>query len=479
MDGLECSEVWLSVISVRSPSFRLDSHFYEKQYLMLSDKLLNRAHWMLKDIVVKPIQTGHTPSMKNINYYGGKIAFIKTDNLHANNIGVVFTDYLSESGNAVIERTTLQPNDIITTIIGATEDIIARSALILPEHIPANINQNIAQIRVNNKIALPEYVNAFLNSKYGRKYLQYFSRQTEQVNLNCQEIGLVVIPKFSKELQKAIKECTVKAYSLQQKANRLYTNSEQILLTYLNIKNYIPREQSFCVKNLSDSFNASGRLDAEYYQTKYDNLFIKLSTVKTYPLGDLVWIKKSVEPGSGEYLSDGIPFVRVSDLSKYGLSEPEIHLSRIQFAHMDLQPKKDTILFSKDGSVGIAYKVETDLDVVTSGAILHLLMKTNQFLPDYLTLVLNSQIVKMQAERDAGGSVIQHWKPAEIEKVVIPWLPLDKQEQIAEKIQTSFSLREKSKRLLEMAKQAVEMAIETDEQTALNWLDSQRKLNPN
>ncbi|WP_207660353.1 restriction endonuclease subunit S [Enterocloster bolteae] len=235
---------------------------------------------------------------------------------------------------------------------------------------------------------------------------------------------------------------------------------------------FTPSTEQVADKSFLNSFGSSGRLDAVYYQTKYDALFAKLSAVKTYLLGDLVWIKKSVEPGSNEYLSEGIPFVRVSDLSKYGLSNPEIHLRRIPFAHMNLQPKKETILLSKDGSVGIAYKVEKDLDIVTSGAILHLEFKTDQFLPDYLTLVLNSLIVKMQAERDAGGSIIQHWKPSEIKKVVIPWLPIDKQEQISYKIQGSFSLRRESKELLERAKQAVEMAIEKDEQTALNWLVS-------
>lgn len=233
-----------------------------------------------------------------------------------------------------------------------------------------------------------------------------------------------------------------------------------MLLDALHMSNFMPIERNVAIKNFSDSFGTSGRLDAEYYQTKYDTLFAKLSAVRTYLLGDLVWIKKSVEPGSDEYLSEGIPFVRVSNLSKYGLSEPEFHLGRIPFAHMNLQPKKDTILLSKDGSVGIAYKAEKDLDIVTSGAILHLELKTNQFLPDYLTLVLNSLIVKMQAERDAGGSIILHWKPSEIEKIVIPWLPVDKQEQISCIIQKSFSLRRESKELLERAKQVVEMAIE-------------------
>ena len=137
----------------------------------------------------------------------------------------------------------------------------------------------------------------------------------------------------------------------------------------------------------------------------------------------------------------------------------------------NLIPKKNTILLSKDGSVGIAYKVENDLDVITSGALLHLTVKNNDFLPDYLTLVLNSIVVKLQAERDAGGSIIQHWKPSEIENVIIPKLPKAVQNQIAEKVQESFALRKESKRLLDLAKHAVEVAIEQGEDAAMKLLE--------
>ena len=64
-------------------------------------------------------------------------------------------------------------------------------------------------------------------------------------------------------------------------------------------------------------------------------------------------------------------------------------------------------------------------------------------------------------------------------KLFILKLSIEKQNLISSKIQESFSLREKSKRLIEMAKQAVEMAIETDERIALDWIESQRKFNCN
>ena len=212
-------------------------------------------------------------------------------------------------------------------------------------------------------------------------------------------------------------------------------------------------------KKLSNSFLKSGRLDAEYYQPKYDHLFSELKRFKTKTIRQIATLSKSIEPGSDAYCEKGIPFIRVADLSKFGLSEPAVYLNKLEFKDT-IRPQKDTILLSKDGSVGIAYKMEEPIDVITSGAIIHLNITDKDVLPDYLTLVLNSSVVKLQAERDAGGSIIQHWKPSEIEDVIIPILPTSEQVTISKMLQQSFTLRKESKRLLQEAIQIVETAIE-------------------
>ena len=212
-------------------------------------------------------------------------------------------------------------------------------------------------------------------------------------------------------------------------------------------------------KKLSDSFLASGRLDAEYYQPKYDLLFEKLKGFPTATIKEIATIQKSIEPGSDAYQEEGIPFIRVANLSKFGLSNSDVKLDTTQFADT-IRPQKDTILLSKDGSVGIAYKMEETQDVITSSAILHLQLTTPNVLPDYLTLVLNSIVVKLQAERDAGGSIIQHWKPSEIEHIIIPILPMNEQQMIANKIKQSFKMRKDAQDLLLQAKCIIETAIE-------------------
>jgi len=76
----------------------------------------------------------------------------------------------------------------------------------------------------------------------------------------------------------------------------------------------------------------------------------------------------------------------------------------------------------------------------------------------------------MQAERDAGGSIILHWRVSEIENVVVPVIDYDKQQQIANLIEQSFALKKQSENLLETAKKAVELAIEQDEEAALRYI---------
>lgn len=62
---------------------------------------------------------------------------------------------------------------------------------------------------------------------------------------------------------------------------------------------------------------------------------------------------------------------------------------------------------------------------------------------------------------------------SDILNMPIPLFDPTVQKQVKEKIQQSNKSRTKSKQLLEIAKQSVEMAIEKDEQTAMKWIDKQ------
>ena len=57
--------------------------------------------------------------------------------------------------------------------------------------------------------------------------------------------------------------------------------------------------------------------------------------------------------------------------------------------------------------------------------------------------------------------------------IIQPRISAEKQNRIQQRITEAFTLRKQSKHLLECAKRVVEIAIEQDEQTAVDWLESE------
>ncbi len=200
-------------------------------------------------------------------------------------------------------------------------------------------------------------------------------------------------------------------------------------------------------------------MDAEFYQEKYEHNEAFLKARPHARLKESVQIKESIEPGSGAYKDMGVPFVRVSNLSPFGISPTEVFLSP-SLELEPLYPKEGEVLLSKDGSVGIAYCVPHNLEVVLSRGILRLAIKDKTKInPQYLALCLNHQTTQLQAQRDSIGSIIAHWSTQKIADAIIPLLPLSVQENIAQKLKTSFDRRAQAHNQLEWAKLEVEKKI--------------------
>lgn len=463
MEGLEAAEIRYKELFIDNDIFRIDAEFYNKEGAGISEYIKTLTHIYIdsKNIVSGPFGS----TLKSDSYLTEGVPFVRIENIKG---GFYIDDseiiYISESDNERLKNSQLNIDDLILSKVGNSIGYFAR----VDEEIGrCNISENNIGIKLHN-FDIPEkhYILTYLNCYFAQKLVLRRRSGNAQPKLNVGDLAYIPIPVFPMIFYNGISKIITVSHELKENCRKLYEQAENILLKELDLKNWNPTEQTVSYKSFSD-FETSGRLDAEYYQPKYDELFTRILKFETKLLGNIATIRKSIEPGSDAYQDKGIPFMRVSNLTKFGLSESDIHLERATYETQELKPKKDTILLTKDGSVGIAYKLEDDLDAITSGAILHLNVCDNEFLPDYLTLVLNSIIVKMQAERDAGGSIIQHWKPSEIEQVVIPKLSIDIQKIIATKIQESFVLKAESKRLLDLAKTAVEVAIEKGESEAM------------
>lgn len=476
MDGLECSE-----ILIKNQSFyaRIDAEFFSKKNLFLQERLNASGAYPMKKYGALLDCSAFYPSITD--YYShdrSQIPFLRVNEIQNGLINITDETVFLPEEILVANRKTIAiayPGDIIIAKGGNT---LAKVGLVTDEFPCYATCRDVIILRTDNLKNLNKYyLWAFLHSAYGQGILWRSASQTGQPHLTLPSILEIRIPDIT-NIQNDIETLYLKSVEKKHQAESLYDSAQQQLLNGLQFALPSVSASSIAEKKLSDSFGLSGRLDAEYYQPKYDELFAVLSKQVRRPLGQLVSRMKSIEPGSEYYGDTGIPFIRVSDVSKTGIDNPSIMIPENIEPNIDrLYPKKDTILFSKDGSVGIAFKITEDMKAVTSSALLHLRVNnTSEILPDYLTLVLNSEIVQLQAERDASGAIIQHWKLSDIEKVVIPVLPYDMQFEIAKKVQQSFLLREKANDLIQIAVKAVELAIEDSEEIASKWLEENTRL---
>jgi len=452
LEGLEVSEVMLSYVLNDNEPKRIDSEYFKKNYLLEDENREKFKNIELGDLAfITDGQHGYHEVDEN-----SSIRHLTAKNAKGYFANDYDADRIAKWVDDNNKRSSLEINDLILS----TRGTVGLCAIVGQEVLPANIDQDVARIKLIKNIVKPTFLATYINSKIGQDWIARNQTGMVQQGIALWRVRQMPIPILADSVQDIIDDIICSSRQKRQQSQALYRQAEELLLETIGLKDFTPSQEKTNIKTFKESFLVTGRLDAEYYQPKYEELIKHIETFETERLSNIVSIKKSIEPGSDAYETEGIPFVRVSDLSKFGLTDTDIYLAKSKFGNLGLQPKKDTILLSKDGSVGIAYKIEQDLDIITSGALLHLMVTNKDFLPDYVTLVLNSEVVKMQAERDAGGSIIQHWKPSEIEQVIIPKIPMPIQQQISTLIQESFALRKDSERLLVEAKEMVEREIE-------------------
>jgi hypothetical protein len=451
---------------------RIDAEHYSSRFIPVLRRLASLKTVKLRRTLIEPVKTGHTPSTKNTAYYEPKaVKFIKTDNLRTDRIDTYDVQLLSELGNSKIGASELHADDVIVTIIGATEQIIGRAARVHIDLGRANINQNITLIRSRIPAG---YLTVFLNSHYGREQLIWLSRQTGQVNLNCREVEELSIPLFGNKFTATIHNLNSERHRLLFDSVQIYSQAEQLLLSELGLQDWKPEHTLAYVRNYSQAAQAH-RMDSEHFQPKYQEMFDRLSSSVHFDhLGKLTTYTKGVEVGGPAYTDKGIPFWRVSNLTKHGLDDGNVNFISDELFNSlrsSYEPQQGEMLLSKDGTPGLAYYLETPIRGIVSSGILRLSL-IGGIPPHYLELALNSLFVQLQIEQDAGGSIIRHWKPSEVRKTLIPRLSPSREDEIAGLVQQAHMARREAKTILEKAKRAVEIVIEEGEKKAIAFLNN-------
>jgi restriction endonuclease S subunit len=446
---------------------RIDAEYYKREYLELLFRLRKVGCVRVKDVAF-PIRRKFKPKKGE---YFDYIEISEVDLTTGEfNTSKIIGEEAPDRAQWVVNK-----DDILISTVRPIRNAVA---IIKEER--KNLVCSSGFCVLHPKTIQANYLFLYLKIPFIAKLLDRHTTATEYPAINWNDVLNTPIYVGSKEFQMKISLIIDKSFALLKQSQSLYSQAENFLLKELGLKDFKPKYEKTYTAKLSDAFFVH-RIDAEYFQPAYEEVIEKLreNNIELKPLRKFILsIQKGIEPGSENYQDEGKPFIRVSNLSKYGFTDrDQKYLSEELYLQLReaYEPKQGDFLLTKDATPGIAYVVKEQIEGIISSGILRLQINENGIDKEYLAICINSIIGKMQVEKDCGGSVILHWKPEQVKRLQIPLLPLSIQQEIASLVQQSHEARKKAKELLEIAKRAVEIAIEKSEEKAQEYIQKKVK----
>jgi len=382
--------------------------------------------------------------------------------------------YISEEKAKQMPKNLLEKGDILFIRTGAVGDSTVYIGK--PQKVIASAHILIA--KPNFKVS-PYYLSVFFNTSIGKNLIIRGTYGALQPEIAPNYIKNLPVPIFSRDLIIKIEELFLKSQDLLQESQNLYSQAETLLLEELGLKDFKPKYKKTYTANLSSAFSAH-RIDAEYFQPAYEEVIkLLMKKVKVEKLKNVVsFINHGKQP---YYVENGDVPVLIQKhlgtqlLSLYSeiISMPDTPRTDRKFIknYPEYLIKPFDILFYSVGAyLGRTNVVLENFEAVPASFITLIRIKQEICNPVYLALFLNSEVGQLQSSRWKSASAQQYIYPKEIKEFIIPLLPLPTQQKIASLVQQSHEARKKAKELLEVAKKAVEIAIEKNEKEALDYI---------
>ena len=272
MDGLECSEVMLGELEFTG---RLDAEYYQKKYLKYQEMVLAKNSCSMKDVchfLIGPFGSAYDTK----NYVDTpEYRYIRGQDVKPFVLQESSPRYMAKEDYLRLSKYALKETDILISVVGT----LGNACVVQKKELPAIFSCKSTAARVDG--LNPYYLLAYLNSTYGRQLLLRKERGAIQKGLNLADLKALDVPRFSEPFQKRIQEIATEALQTMSGGNALYSNTQRLLAEKLHFRSLPASWKGSAEKRLSESFGASGRLDAEYYQPKYESCAESLHTKDT------------------------------------------------------------------------------------------------------------------------------------------------------------------------------------------------------
>jgi len=458
LEGLEIREVDLKGIT-KTDLLRLESEFYTSKSFSLENYFLG------KDII-DFVQYGTSEEL-NENRDGYPILrlnefdsyFIGTPSKYSNKISIdTYKDLKLKKDDVLICRTNGNPK------------YVGKSAIVKEDYEFAYASY-LFKIRPKRELINSSTLVAFLNGIYGRLEIEKFSMQSNQSNFSPAKFREIRIPKLSDKLNKIIENFFNNSYIQKNNSQQKYTQAENLLLETLGLQNFTPSLEAVNLKSLKESFLSSGRLDAEYYQPKYED-YINLIKNNNWGFDRLENVCNLKDKNFNPKDDVNYKYIELSNIGKSGeITGNTFDLGKeLPSRARRLVNTGDVIISSIEGSLESCALVTEQYNQAICSTGFYVI-NSEKINSETLLVLFKSALMQNILKQNCSGTILTAINKNEFSNIPVPYIENNIQQQIAELIQESFALKAASEKLLETSKRAVEIAIEENEAAALEFIN--------
>ena len=467
LEGLEISEIYFRYVQKSNNIFRFDSTYFLKEYLLDEGLVLKKRNKSLKGLFESIRSFGAYSLNNQVNYQDAGIPFIRGINMKGGIIDFSNMIYISEVANKLLWKSEVKPNTVLLSMSGTLGDVAITSS---KWDYPINSNQDIAKI-VFRDLRMGRFVYAFLLSKFGQNYIKREARGSVQQHVFLSQIEDFIIPILSDSSIDTVSKLIDSFEQRYIESQQSYAQAENLLNKTLGLDNFEPSNEKVNIKSFKDSFLSSGRLDAEYYQKKYEGFRGLISNYK----GKVSTVKENCILKDGNFMLEDKSSYKYIELSNIGKSGDITGCTQSLGEKLPSRAKRkvsfgDVLISSIEGSLKSCAMVTQEFDnsICSTGFYV---INSNEINPETLLVLFKSEPIQKILKQKCSGTILTAINKDEFLTVPLPIVDLKTQQQISDKVTESFKLKKQSEALLELAKTAVELAIEEGEEKALRLIE--------
>lgn len=451
---------------VRS-SQRLDAEYFDPTHLDLEGALSRHSTPRLSEFC-DVVSSAFYPSATHL-YSSGDVPFMRCVDL----VPQPFVLQLAENSFAKLPKDFLADHKNIQ-LIGQMEIAISKVgspcfASIIYDLQYVALSRTVLGLK-NVRGIDPFFLTVYLRCKYGFQQMLRERELTIQYQLTLDRVrSLKVYKPREAKFEQAVVSIFHDSVAALQRAFALEFSAKDVLLDLFGLKSWEPNQHIGFTANYSE-IKRVNRIDAEYFHPHVDQMLSAVIASKGIlrPFSDVVCLRdRNFKPVSDRKYN----YIELSDIGMNG----QITEFSNKFGY-DLPTRArrlvhdgDVIISSVEGLLSSVALISSKEDGFLCSTGFHVAY-SKYYNPETLLVLAKSPFVQWQLKRACSGTILTAIAKQELNKIQMPIIHSVAQAEIKKLIKQMYFEQSRSKELLDVAKRAVEIAIEEDEEAAIEYI---------